>query len=178
MSRYKHIEFTVYDIALVNGLAVKAIEDVLQAPHIRYYIYTMYESDQGSLYVYGYIQSKSARSYTSWMRRVGSKGQVSPLKGCDNHIDLIRKIRKNKERGGNVWEGGIYSPKRGPYLTTNSTFSLWTGDKYIEIPDNIEKKMVNNDIPIMCGGNDAIGSTNMLGDNMSWLEYIADTIKE
>jgi len=135
MSRYKHIEFKVYDMDIVMNLTTNTIYEVMKLSNIRYYIYTMLETSTGYPYIHGYIQTNYSYTLRSWMKRMGCRGSVVPLHGRRNHTDLVVEIRKNKERGKNVWEGGVYVHiGRQPSIRAYDTILYgWMKRKYIQI---------------------------------------------
>jgi len=168
MSRYKHVEFRVYDTMMVNSLMTERIEDVLKAPNIRYYIYTITTDESESQYIYGYIQHRSAYTHRSWTTRMGAGGRVSPLSGHENHTGRIREIRRNSERGCKVWEGGTYIPRVWSY----TPYSGMIGHMTLPSPP------IDDMSAYIHGGNDAIGGCDIDGSNLSWMEFIADGVEK
>jgi len=162
MSKYRHVEFKIYNDELVERMTAMPIDRALGLRGVQYYIFAMMKDEEERLYIHGYMQS--ARSYTqsSWLKRMRGD-DVKMLKGHDDHNLLISSIRMNED----VWEGGIYTRvgRHTPIDGFDHILLTWMQYKYIQIYGEM-----------MCVGDNTECRDEPVTDT-SWLEYVIDDLK-
>jgi len=145
MSKYRHLEFKVYDEVLMDRLLTMPVHKALGIMGVQYYIFTMSkEGVNGRDYIHGYLQSTRSYTRSSWLKKMRDGGEATMLRGYDDHNLLISSIRMASLYGGDVWEGGVYL-RVGRYTPTNTFNDIllsWMEKKYIEIYGEIMSRNV------------------------------------